>query len=257
MSLNFSNKVFLIVGSTKGIGKDIGLRLLDSGAIVIFTGSRSSSLNSLKKIIDSKKIKRCSFYCGDLSKTINLNKLKKDIIVKWGKLDGLVANIGNTKKMNSILDIKQSEWDWFMKNNFFSTYNAISVFSKLLIKSCSSVVIIGSIAGIKNIHAPLPYSIAKNSLSFLNEILSDYFSKHLVRVNIVHPGNILFKGGKWDKKLKKDKGKIVKYINENVPLKKFGDTSDIAKFVIYLLSNDAKFITGSSFIIDGGQTLKK
>ena len=72
----------------------------------------------------------------------------------------------------------------------------------------------------------------------------------------VSPGNILFRGSVWEKKIKKDKKQVSKMIQNLVPANKFGSLSDIVNITSYLVSEKSKFITGSNFIIDGGQTIK-
>ena len=117
-----------------------------------------------------------------------------------------------------------------------------------------SIVFIGSIAGIKDVGAPHPYAAAKSALHMYSKTLSNELSKFGIRVNSVCPGNVIFKKGNWEKKLKSNPKKIKKIIREKVPLNLFGETKDISSIVIFLLSQKAKFITGSNFIIDGGQT---
>ena len=74
-----------------------------------------------------------------------------------------------------------------------------------------------------------------------------------IRINGVSPGNILFDGSVWDKKLKKNKSKVLKYIKNNVPQNKFGTADDIANAVLFLSSNNASFINGEVLVVDGGQ----
>ena len=75
-----------------------------------------------------------------------------------------------------------------------------------------------------------------------------------MRINLVSPGNILMQGNNWYKKLSKDKKKVLQYINNNVPMKKFGKPEDVANAVLFLSSNFSSFISGSNLIVDGGQT---
>ena len=84
--------------------------------------------------------------------------------------------------------------------------------------------------------------------------MSYFFGKYGVRINGIAPGNILFKNSTWEKKLKRQINKTRKFLSENVPLKKFGSTHDIAHLTAYLVSKKSEFITGSIFTIDGGQT---
>ena len=75
-----------------------------------------------------------------------------------------------------------------------------------------------------------------------------------MRINVIAPGNIFFKDGTWDKKIKQNSKFVKKLIKETVPMNKFGDPTDISSASVFLCSSKAKFITGSVLVIDGGQT---
>jgi 3-oxoacyl-[acyl-carrier protein] reductase len=95
--------------------------------------------------------------------------------------------------------------------------------------------------------------LAKNSIINLSKILSKKLIGK-VRVNSVSPGNILFDGGTWEKKLKKNKKNVYEYIKTNVPLNRFGTAKEIANSIVFLSSDKASFINGSNLTVDGGQT---
>ena len=126
---------------------------------------------------------------------------------------------------------------------------------KFLIKSKTKVICISSIAGSEILKkAPISYSISKSLLNNYLKHLSKSFAKHGVKINVISPGNIMFGGSTWDKKMRKNKTNTLKYIKENVPLNKFGSPKDIANAVFFLSSDENNFITGSNLLIDGGQT---
>ena len=79
-------------------------------------------------------------------------------------------------------------------------------------------------------------------------------AKNNIRINAVSPGNIYFKNGNWDHKIKKNKKEVTNYIKNNVPLNKFGTTKNVADIVMFLSSELSSFTTGANIIIDGGQT---
>ena len=114
------------------------------------------------------------------------------------------------------------------------------------------MVAISSIAGIEYISAPISYSASKSAVNTLIKNLSKIYGDK-IRINGVSPGNILFDGSVWDKKLKKNKSKVLKYIKNNVPQNKFGTADDIANAVLFLSSNNASFINGEVLVVDGGQ----
>ena len=101
--------------------------------------------------------------------------------------------------------------------------------------------------------APIPYSVAKSALNSFVVNQSKFFGNFKVRINAIAPGNIMFNGSTWSKKMKKSPSNTKKYINKNVALKILGKTSDISNMTLYLASDEAKYITGSIFKIDGGQ----
>ena len=103
-------------------------------------------------------------------------------------------------------------------------------------------------------NAPLGYSLAKSSLNFYVKLISDKLSKKGITINSIAPGNIYFKGSTWEKHLKKNHRKTINYIKENVPQGKFGTIDDVANLCEFLSSDKSKFITGATYIIDGGQT---
>ena len=76
-----------------------------------------------------------------------------------------------------------------------------------------------------------------------------------VRVNVVAPGNVYFKGGAWDDKIKKNKELVFEIIKNNVPMNRFASPEEIADSVLFLCSDRAKFITGTTLVVDGGQTV--
>ena len=114
----------------------------------------------------------------------------------------------------------------------------------------------GDIASLKDLGAPFGYASSKLSLNFYSKLLANRVAEYNVKVNNIVPGNIYFKSGNWDKKIKKNSKKIKKMINNKVPLRRFGKPEEIADLTTFLLSSKSGFITGSEIVIDGGQIIK-
>ena len=243
------NKIALITASSSGIGFEIAKKLSFEGCKVIINGRNKKKLLQAKK-----KIQGAEVFCGDLSKHYHIQKVIKIIKKKYKKLDYLICNLGDGKKKSSNnFDIK--DWKRFFDINFWSAVNIIFESKKLLDSSNGKILCISSICGKEYIQgAPVAYSVAKSSINNFVKFQSEILAESSIRINAIAPGNILFKGSTWEKKIKKDRKNVKKYINKNVPLKTFGTTEDIANISSYLLSDKSKFITGSVFVIDGGQT---
>tara|TARA_Y100000590_G_scaffold183807_1_gene209391 strand:- start:1390 stop:2145 length:756 start_codon:yes stop_codon:yes gene_type:complete len=247
MELNLKNKIIVISGSSKGIGKSIAEILLHEGCKVVINGR--NKLNLLKTKNELSKIsKNIISIDGDVSKSATINKIKKITIKKWGKIDGIVANA------SSLENTKNKDSAFLIKYNFEIVYNFVNNLIPSMKKNDASIVIIGSIAGLEDIGAPFYYTVFKSTLSSYVKSMSRKLSEKNIRINLVSPGNILFKNGNWEKKLNTNKSKINRMIKKNVPLKKFGKPQDVSIIVSVLLSNKTGFITGSNFVIDGGQT---
>ena len=253
MDLYLKKKIVLISGSSKGIGLAIASNFLEEGSTVILTGRKKKSLlvshNYLSKKYQNKQLHS---EVVDFTNEKSVERLKNKIIKKFKKIDIVVANVGSGKGYDlSILNKKKWIKSWDL--NFNSALNTSRVFLPLLEKSKGSLLYISSIAGLEVIGAPVEYSTAKFALIALAKNLSKKYSKN-VRINVIAPGNIFFKDGTWDKKIKQNSKFVKKLIKETVPMNKFGDPSDISSASVFLCSSKAKFITGSVLVIDGGQT---
>jgi len=256
MNLNLSNKTFLISGSNKGIGLKIAENLLNEDANVIITG-RSKKL--IKKQFNKLYLKfglKIAYMDGDIKNKSVLKKIKNLVKKRWKKLDGIIANAGSIKtNVNTFLSEK--DFYWYQKNNFLTAFKFVNFFLKEIKKSQGSIIFISSIASLKDLGAPLGYASSKLTLNFYSKFLANKLAKYNVRVNNIIPGNIYFKGGNWEKKIRKNPKKIKSMIKNKVPLRRFGKPEEVANLATFLLSSKSNFITGAEIIIDGGQIINK
>ena len=122
-------------------------------------------------------------------------------------------------------------------------------------KKSTKIIVISSIASNKITKAPITYSVAKSALNFYARIKAKELAKNKIKINILLPGNILMENNNWSKKLKANQNKVKKYIKKNVPLNVFCNPGQIAEMCNYLSGDSGTSITGSKFIIDGGESL--
>jgi 3-oxoacyl-[acyl-carrier protein] reductase len=116
-----------------------------------------------------------------------------------------------------------------------------------------ALALIGSIAGLTDVGAPLPYGAAKAALVRYTRDLASRVAPEGIRVNLVAPGNVLSPGGTWERKLSERREATETYIQTHVPMKRFGTPEEIAAAVVFLCSDRASFITGACLVADGGQ----
>jgi 3-oxoacyl-[acyl-carrier protein] reductase len=253
MNLNINDKVFIISGSSRGIGKGIADVLLEEGAKVVITGRNKKDLKTTFDKLNDNFPNKVQYHIGDLNKKGTIDSLEKKTLDKWSRVDGLVANAGTVKSVED-WNIPDIDWNWYLKGNFSIAVRFVTHFIPLLRNSNGSIVFVSSIAGLEDIGAPLPYCSSKAALTAYAKGLARKLAPYCIRVNSVAPGNIFFPGGNWDKRMRTDPKGIKRLIKQNVPLGQFGTPLDIGNIVAFLLSEKARFITGSCFVVDGGQT---
>lgn len=248
MDLKLTKKIALVTGSSSGIGFGIAKKLSDEGCYVILNGRHEKTLKASAISLGNQT----TYLKADVTDPNQCKLLIKKIIKQFGQLDILICNVGNG---SSKIHGKETIDDWknMFEINFLSSINILKYSEKYLIKSKGTIVCISSIAGIDKSDAPLPYSTAKASINMYVKTASKYLASHEVRINAVAPGNIMFTGSVWDKKMKTNPVQIKSFLKNEVPLKKFGTPDDIGNLVSFLVSPLSSFITGQVIIADGGQ----
>ena len=256
MNLELTGKNYIVSGSSRGIGAGIAEVLLQEGASVMITGRNQVDVDKTCNVLNSQFPGKVVGHAGDLNDAFVLSELRKKIENDWQVLDGIIANVGAVKPVKD-WEISEADWDWYFSSNFSIAVKLVTEFIPDLKRSNSaSIVFISSIAGVEEIGAPLPHSASKAALIMYAKGLSRKLANDGIRVNTIAPGNIIFPGGNWDKKSEVNPEAVKKMIDEKVPLKQFGQPSDIGHISAFLLSEKARFITGSCIVVDGGQTSK-
>ena len=125
----------------------------------------------------------------------------------------------------------------------------------MLEKSKGCFLFISSITGLEAFGAPTDYSTAKTAIIALAKNMARKLASENIRVNVIAPGNVYFKGGSWDKKIQQGKKLVDEIIKSTVPMNRFATPQEIADCAVFLCSDRASFITGTTLVVDGGQTV--
>jgi 3-oxoacyl-[acyl-carrier protein] reductase len=181
-------------------------------------------------------------------------RLVAAVQARFGRLDVLVANAGSGASVAPGRETPE-EWRRVIELNLFTATNLIGAARPLLARDGGgAVVCISSICGREALGAPVTYSAAKAALDATVNGLSRPFAAEGVRINGVAPGNILFPGGTWDRKLAENAEAVAAMLARDVPQGGLGRPEDVANAVTFLASPRAAFITGAVLVVDGGQT---
>ena len=248
MNIKFKNKLILVTGSTQGIGFCIGKTLLNLGAKVIFN-SRTKDIKQLQNL----KKKSFEHMVADVTNPNEAMNLLGIIKKEFGLLDHIVCNVGNGSRKNMVPNSNE-EFNNMITNNLFSSINIVSNSPNFMVKEDGSIVCISSICGVENLGAPPGYQVAKAGLNMYVASIAKYLNNFKIRINAIAPGNIIFEGSVWEKKIKANETEVLEMLKKDVTLKRFGLPEEIANFVVFLLSSYASFSTGKTYIVDGGQT---
>lgn len=254
MELVFNKKNILIFGGSNGIGLELANRLLAQGANVLIVCKSEKNIKKAKLLLGEKNYKIIVSNCYSFNNA-SIHKLCK-IFLK-SKIDHLVSFLGTGKvPFGNPKNLK--DWKNVFDKNFFVNVNIVNEFFKYFKNKdfSSSIIVTGAIAGIERVKAPMTYSIAKTALIVYANHLSEYMLRHKIRVFSVSPGNVFFKGGRWEEIQKKNKKKVFNFLNESVGMKRFGGPEEISIVYYNLMNPSNRFMTGANIIVDGLQVKK-
>ena len=255
MDLGLHDKVAFIAGSSRGIGLAIARAFLREGAKVVITGRNAESLETAKALLVTEAgVQRVLSLRGDMTDPADIQRALDETVSAFGGIDAVVANVGSGTARGG-WDLTLDDWQSVLNINLLGSMAlASAALPHLISRGSGSLTFISSIVGCEAINAPVTYSAAKAAVQSAMKSLSRLVGSHGVRVNAVAPGNVLFPGGTWERKLAERREFFEQYIRSEVPLQRFGQPEEIADAVVFLASERASFITGACLVVDGGQT---
>ena len=241
-------KVAIITGASRGIGKAIAIQLATCGAKVSLIARNENDLNTVNEIIKDMGGEAQSLL-GDVSNIKSINECVTRTIEKWKKVDILVNNAGVTQD-NIIIRMKENEWDRVMNINLKGCFNSIKAVTRSMIKNKGGRIInISSVIGQTGNAGQSNYAAAKAGIIGLTKSIAKELGSRNITINAVAPGYILTD---MTSKLDNDvKEKII----DSIPLERLGKPEDVANLVCFLVSDEASYITGQTFNVDGGMVM--
>jgi 3-oxoacyl-[acyl-carrier protein] reductase len=243
--IELRNKVILVTGATGGIGQEICLALAKQGAIpIIHYHSNKEKADLLQKEIKELGIDSLAFQ-ADIRDEQQVKALVKSIKNKYLQLDGLVNNAGVLVRgfiVMQSLDKFKNTLDINLLGNFLILKHVCAL---MINQKHGSIVNISSAAGKGGLKGQSVYSSTKGALNSLTIVAAKEMAEFNIRVNAVSPGFI--STGMLEKATEQDnKHKDI------IPLKRFGNSSEVSSVVLFLLSNASSYMTGQNLLIDGG-----
>ena len=249
---NRKNKTAVVTGAGKGLGRACAIALAEAGANLIIISRTKKDLDEVSKVI--KKLRsKCKSYVCDIT---NYNEIK-DIINKQVKIDILVNNAGNNIPEH-FTKVKTKNMEYLVKINTIATFNIAQLCAIKMMKLKNRKKVGGSIINMSSqmghVGGPIRsvYNMNKWGLEGLTKGMAVDLAKYNIRVNAVAPTFVVTP---MTKKFLKNK-KFKKETLNNIPLGRFAEMSEIASTVVFLASDAASMIHGTSILVDGGWTAK-
>ena len=245
-------KVAVITGGAGGIGRVVGRRFVDEGASVLLVDVDEEALVEACSDISSNQI---SYFVGDVTNWSDNQAMIELSEERYGGVDIFLANAGVEGAVSSILDYDEEVFDRLMAINVKGPFLGLKAAVPAMIRrGGGSVVITSSVAGVRGGPRLAPYVTSKHAVVGLMKSAAKEFAGNDIRVNTVNPSPVetrmirsIEKGLSED-----DPSAVKKSMQANIPLGRYGQPIDVANLMLFLASDESRFITGSIHMVDGG-----
>lgn len=245
---NLSGKVAIITGASRGIGRSIAESFAEAGAHVVCVSRGLEALEKTAKAIQDAGGSASALTC-DVSDLNAFGSLVAETVKTYGKVDILVNNAGVTRD-GLIMRMTEEDWETVIKINLKGAFNGIKAVARPMMKQRTGRIInISSVVGLTGNAGQANYSASKAGLIGLSKATAKELASRGITSNCIAPGYI--ETDMTDKMGDKVKETIIKQI----PLGRIGSPKDIAITALFLASDEARYITGQTFTVDGGMVM--
>jgi len=250
MSGDCADKIALVVGGTRGIGRGAALALAAAGATVVPTGRAVEAAEAVAR--EAQELGAdASPLALDVTEPEESRAAVDEVLRRYGRLDVLVASAGANPYFKRAEDVTPEMWDSLMTVNLRGIFFAVQAAARsMLERGAGSIVIVSSIVAVRGMIRGVPYVATKGGLDALVRSLALEWADRGVRVNAVAPGYV---ATDLNAGLRGNEGLYAAAL-EQIPLRRFGEPEEIGRLIAFLASDAAAYVTGQSYLIDGGMS---
>jgi len=244
---DLTGRIAIITGASRGLGQYFGRALARAGADLVITSRNVESLGDFKAEIEALGRRALPLEL-DVRDYDSIQRMAEAAYAHYGKLDILVNNAGcNVRK--PAVDVPWDEWNLVLDTNLRGTFFvAQAVGKKLIPRRYGRIINIGSVTAVFGYAGMAPYCASRGGVKQLTMSLADDWGPHGITVNCLAPGwfktaqnAALYENKEW-----------VEYITDRIPLKRPGEPTDLDGAIVFLASEESRYITGQTLLVDGG-----
>ena len=252
MNLELKDKVAMVSGASRGIGRAIALGLAAEGCRLSLCARGQEGVDQVVQEVRRRGVEALALAI-DITDESAARRWVEETRERFGRVDILINNVGGSRPGGN-LTVSAEDWKTGFALNFFSALDLCRLVVPLMSGQKSGCVInIASIYG-REWGGPMTYNAAKAAMISLSKEMARELASQGIRVNSVAPGSILFPGGAWEKRQKENPEGIAAFIKTELPFARFGKPEEVADVVVFLASERARWVSGACINVDGCQS---
>ena len=248
MAGRMENKVVIVTGGGSGIGRATCYRLRQEGAKVVVADRNQAGAEETRELMEGND-QNSAVARVDISRSSQVEQMVEDTVSKFGRLDGLVNGAAILIRTPPLVDVEDVDWDLTMDTNLKGTFYCCKyAIPAMLEHGGGSIVNISSMSGVRGVAYSVPYAVSKAGVIHLTKVAAAQYTHLGVRVNCIAPGGI------DTPQMRGSTASAETFQERNVehPMGRVGRPDEVANLITWLTSEEASYVSGSTYIIDGG-----
>jgi NAD(P)-dependent dehydrogenase (short-subunit alcohol dehydrogenase family) len=246
---DLKNRVAVVTGGSRGIGKAIALAFGEAGATVVVAARKVDLLAEVVKEIEARGGKGL-YVTSDLTRDEDIDRLIRESVGRCGRIDILVNNSGISPFVKKSEEVTKEMWQDVLQVNLLAPFMLCREAAKIMMKqNWGRIINVASVGGILGLPRQIAYCATKAALIEMTKVMAiEWTPKHNITVNAIAPGYVvtdLTEGMRASEKISQN-------LLQRIPIKRFGEVDEVAGAALYLASESSSFTTGSVLVVDGG-----
>lgn len=251
MDFGLKDKVAIVTGASRGIGRSIAMGLANEGCNLTICSRGEEALQEAAQAMRDKGVEVVAV-AADVIQEDGVKQIVDQAMASFQHIDVLVNNVGGSN-WKSFVEHTDEDWQNIIDLNLFAAIRMCRRVVPIMEQQGSgSIIMISSIWG-RELGGPSSYNATKAAEIGLAKNLAKELAPKGIRVNTVAPGSILFPGGGWDQRQKADPKGMAAFVEQNMPIGRFGRPEEVANVVVFLSSERASLVSGACINVDGCQ----